>query len=89
MNSRELAMAVARRANIDVQSARRAIEALAPTVWSQIKKGGRVRLGSLGTFKVKKVKGRTYRDPRTKEIKQYQDSRHLVFDAAAAYKKLG
>lgn len=89
MNSRELAMAVARRANIDVQSARRAVEALAPIVSGQIRKGGRVRLGSLGTFKIKKVKGRTYRDPRTKEIKQYQDSRHLVFDAAAAYKKLG
>ena len=88
MNSRELAMAVARRANIDVQSARRAIEALAPTVWRQIEKGGRVRLGSLGTFKTKRVKGRTYRDPRTKEVKQYQDSNHLVFDAAAAYKKI-
>lgn len=89
MNSRELAMEVARRANIDIQSARRAVDALAPAVCGVIRKGGRVRLGSLGTFKVKKVKGRTYRDPRTKEIKQYQDSRHLVFDAAAAYKKLG
>lgn len=88
MNSRELAMAVARRANIDIQSARRAVEALAPAVWGEIRKGGTVRLGSLGTFKVKKVKGRTYRDPRTKEIKQYQGSRHLVFDAAAAYKKI-
>ena len=88
MNSRELAMAVARRANIDVQSARRAVEALAPTVWREIEKGGRVRLGSLGTFKTKKVKGRTYRDPRTKEIKQYQDSFHLVFDVAANYKKV-
>ena len=89
MNSRELAMEVARRANIDIQSARRAVEALAPIVSGEIRKGGSVRLGSLGTFKIKKVKGRTYRDPRTKEIKQYQDSHHLVFDAAAAYKKLG
>ena len=87
MNSRELAMAVARRANIDVQSARRAVEALAPTVWREIEKGGRVRLGSLGTFKTKKVKGRTYRDPRTKEIKQYQDSHHIVYDASATDKK--
>ena len=73
MNSRDLAMEVARRANIDVQSARRAIEALAPTVWGEIRKGGSVRLGSLGTFKIKKVEGKTYRDVRTKEIKQYKN----------------
>ena len=89
MNSRDLAMEVARRANIDVQSARRAIEALAPAVWGEIRKGGSVRLGSLGTFKIKKVNGRKYRDVRTKEIKQYQASKHLVFDTAAAYKKVG
>lgn len=89
MNSRELAMEVARRANIDIQSARRAVEALAPAVWGEIRKGASVRLGSLGTFKIKKVKGRTYRDPRTKEIKQYQNSFHLVFDVAANYKKVG
>lgn len=88
MNSRDLAMEVARRANIDVQSARRAIEALAPTVWGEIRKGGSVRLGSLGTFKIKKVEGRTYRDVRTKEIKQYQASKRLIFDTAATYKKV-
>ena len=81
-------MEVARRANIDIQSARRAVEALAPTVWGEIQKGGRVRLGSLGTFKTKKVKGRTYRDARTKEIKQYETSNHLIFDVAVAYKKV-
>ena len=88
MDSRELAMAVARRANIDIQSARRAVEALAPVVSGEIRKGGSVRLGSLGTFKIKKVEGRTYRDVRTKEIKQYQASKHLIFDTAAAYKKV-
>lgn len=82
-------MAVARRANIDVQSARRAVEALAPIVSGEIRKGGSVRLGSLGTFKMKKTAGKKYRDVRTKEVKQYQGSRRLIFDAAAAYKKLG
>ena len=89
MNSRELAMAVARKANINVQSARRAVEALAPIVSGEIRRGGSVRLGSLGTFKMKKMAGKKYRDVRTKEIKQYQGSKRLIFDAAATYKKLG
>ena len=88
MNSRELAMAVAHRANIDVQSARRAVEALAPIVSGEIRRGGRVRLGSLGTFKMKKMEGKNYRDVRTKEVKRYPDSKRLIFDAAASYKRL-
>ena len=87
MNTRELAAAVARRTGLDLQTARRAVGAIPPIIGDEFRRGGRVRLGNLGTFKTKFVKAGTYRDVRTKEIKTYPASRHLSFDVANSYKK--
>ena len=68
MDSRELAAAMARAARIDLESAQKALAAIPATNQAELKKGGSVRLGSMGTFRVHKQPARTYKNPRTGEI---------------------
>ena len=68
MDSRELAAAMARAARIDLESAQKALAAIPATIQAELKKGGSVRLGSMGTFRVHKQPARTYKNPRTGEI---------------------
>lgn len=68
MDSRELAAAMARAAGIDLASAQKALAAITATIKAELRKGGRVRLGSMGTFSVHKQPARTYKDPRTGKI---------------------
>ena len=65
MDSRELAAAMARAAGIDLASAQKALAAIPATIQNELRRGGSVRLGSMGTFRVYKQPARTYRDPRT------------------------
>lgn len=47
MDSRELAAAMARAAGIDLASAQKALAAIPATIQAELRRGGRVRLGSM------------------------------------------
>lgn len=67
MNSRELARSIAWAKNIEEKDALKTIYAIADNVTDTLRKGGSVRLGSLGTFKLVRKKPRSYVDVRTKQ----------------------
>ena len=87
MESRELAAAMAKAAGIDLKLAQKALAAIAPTVLAQMKKGGRVRLGSLGTFRVHRQPARTYKDPKTHQMVNVP-VRHTIKFSIARGKKI-
>lgn len=88
MDSRELAAAMARAAGIDLASAQKALAAIPATVKAELGKGGSVRLGSMGTFRVYKQPARTYKDPRTKQIVSVPAKLTIRFNIARGKKTL-
>ena len=88
MDSRELAAAMARAAGIDLASAQKALAAIPATIKEQLRKGGSVRLGSMGTFRRHLQPERTYKDPRTKKIVQVPSKVTVRFNIARNKKTL-
>lgn len=84
MNSRELAIYAAKFAGIDIEKAQKVITAIAPAVVSITRKGGTVRLGSLGTFVSGRRKKFTYKDIKTGAIKTSPAKKVLKFKIARA-----
>lgn len=82
MDSRELAAAMARAAKIDLASAQKALAAIPATIRAELKKGGSVRLGSMGTFRVHKQPARTYKDTRTGQIVSVPAKKTIKFNIA-------
>lgn len=82
MDSRELAAAMARAAGIDLASAQKALAAIPATIQAELRRGGRVRLGSMGTFRVHQQPARKYKDPRTKEIVSVPQKLTIIFKIA-------
>lgn len=88
MNSRELAQVMATAADIELWRAQKALGAIAPAVVENCRKGGTVRLGSLGTFAIKKQHARTYKDMKTGEIKNVPRRLSITFKIAQKKKHI-
>ena len=88
MDSRELAAVMAKAAGIDLKLAQKALAAIAPTVTAQLKKGGAVRLGSLGTFKRHKQPARSYKSTKTHQIVNVPQKFTVKFTVARGKKAL-
>lgn len=82
MDSRKLAAAMARAAGIDLASAQKALAAIPATIKAELRRGGSVRLGSMGTFRVHKQPARKYKDPRTGEIVSVPAKSKIRFNIA-------
>lgn len=88
MNSRELAQVMATAAGIELWRAQKALGAIAPAVVATCRKGGSVRLGSLGTFGVQRQHARTYKDLRTKQTVTVPQKMKIVFNIAQKKKHI-
>lgn len=88
MNSRELAFAVAQQTGVDWRTAQKCVGAIAPIVMNELRRGARVRLGSLGTFKSKRREPRPYRDRKTKELRMTERAHYTIFQPSTKYKTL-
>lgn len=65
MTKKELVNAVATEAGLSLKDAGKALNAFVGAVGKAMKKGHRIQLPSLGTFKVEKRSARVVRNPRT------------------------
>lgn len=88
MNTREAARAIAAAKNIDETVALKAIYGLSDVVSATVKRGGTVRLGSLGTFKQKRQKAVGYKDMKTGERKTAEGRWVMIFEVSRVKKKL-
>lgn len=86
MDSRELARKMAAAAGIEVPQAQKALAEIPRQVMAELRKGGNVRLGALGTFKAKKQKARRYRDIKTKQLVTVGFRIAVSFDPAKSKK---
>lgn len=88
MNSRELAIYAAKFAGIDIEKAQKVITAIPMAVVSVTRRGGTVRLGSLGTFAVGRRKKFTYKNIKTGAIVTAPAKKVLKFKIARAKKDI-
>ncbi len=87
MNKAQLAKAVAGKAKISKARARKAIDELIAAIQRALKKGDRVSLVGLGSFRVKQRKARTGRNPKTGETIQIAARKAATFSASSELKK--
>lgn len=64
MNKQDLINAVAKSANLTKAAAAKAVDAFCDAVKDAIRKGKEVRIIGFGTFKTRKAKAKTVRNPR-------------------------
>lgn len=88
MNSRELAYRMADAAGITQLQAKKALAEIPKAVADTVSKGGSVRLGTLGTFKIKKRAARKYRDKKTHQIVSVPAKRVIGFNMSSVGKLL-
>lgn len=88
MDSRELAAAMAKAAGIDMSMAKKALAAISQAIVSELRTGGTVRLGSIGTFKMHKQPARTYRHPKTGVQTHVPAKRTIKFQIARGKKQI-
>lgn len=86
MNKRELISAMAEK-TASKKEAEAALDSLLETITAQLKKGEKITLPGLGTFKVTKRKARTGRNPRTGEAIKIKARKVPHFSCGKALKE--
>jgi DNA-binding protein HU-beta len=87
MTKKELVNAIAADASISIKDAGKALNAFVGAFGKAMKKGERIQLPSLGTFKVEKRSAREVRNPRTGEKLKVPAKKVVKFKAAPALNK--
>ena len=88
MNKKELINAFAEAAKIENKSqASRIVESIFDTITSTLKKGEEVAIAGFGKFKVKQMKPRTARNPKTGEKVEVPAKHKVVFKAGKELKE--
>lgn len=87
MTKKDLVAAIAKDAGLTVKDAGKALNSFVTTVGKAMKKGQRLQLPGLGTFKVTKRSARVVRNPRTGAKLNVPAKKVVKFKAAPALDK--
>ena len=89
MSKADFVEAVAKRGNVTKADAKRAIELVFGTIEAGLKasrSGGKLQIGTFGTFTIKRRAARTARNPKTGEAIKVKASRSLRFKPSGQLK---
>jgi nucleoid DNA-binding protein len=84
----ELVKKVAKRVNLPQTTVKKVIDEVFVAIYEELMKGGRVCIKGFGTFKVVKLKERTYRNPKTGKKEKSPAKRVARFKPAPALRNL-
>ena len=87
MTKAELIAYVAKETKVAQKAVDAVLKSVVGTIHQTLKKGGEIRIGSLGTFKVAQRKARTGVNPRTKTKIKIPAKKAPAFRAALALKE--
>ncbi len=87
MTKKELVNAIAAEAGLSIKDSGKALNAFVSAFGKAMKKGDRIQLPGLGTFKVEKRNARTVRNPRTGAQLKVPAKKVVKFKAAPALNK--
>ena len=88
MNKKELAVALAQKANLSVKDAEAFLTAYQDVIADAIKSGDKVNIGGFGTYELKAKSARTGFNPITKEPVNIPSSKAPNLKFGKAYKDL-
>lgn len=88
MTKKELVNAVAKEADLTLKDTSKALSAFVAAFSAAMKKGERIQLPGLGTFKIEKRSERTVRNPQTGAKLKVPAKKVVKFKAAPALNKV-
>lgn len=88
MNVREMAREIAKKTNVEVETAQKVLYAMSSVTIDQLKKRDTVRLGSMGTFKGKWRAEKKIKNIKTGQIQTIPKHYAFVFHPAKKMKGL-
>lgn len=86
MNKQELIAAIAEKAELERDDAKKALNAFIEVVGDELKKGEKIQIIGFGTFEVSERAAREGRNPQTGETMEIKASRNPKFKAGKALK---
>jgi len=86
MNKQELITAIAEKAEMEKDDAKKALNAFIEVVGDELKKGEKIQIIGFGTFEVSERAAREGRNPQTGEAMEIKASRNPKFKAGKALK---
>ncbi len=86
MNKQELIAAIAEKAEMEKDDAKKALNAFIEVVGDELKKGEKIQIIGFGTFEVSERAAREGRNPQTGEAMEIKASRNPKFKAGKALK---
>ena len=86
MNKQELITAIAEKAEMEKDDAKKALNAFIEVVGDELKKGEKIQIIGVGTFEVSERAAREGRNPQTGETMEIKASRNPKFKAGKALK---
>ena len=86
MNKQELVAAIAEKAELEKDDAKKALNAFIEVVGDEMKKGEKIQIIGFGTFEVSERAAREGRNPQTGETMEIKASRNPKFKAGKALK---
>ena len=86
MNKAELVAAIAEKAEMEKDDAKKALNAFIEVVGDELKKGEKIQIIGFGTFEVSERAAREGRNPQTGETMEIKASRNPKFKAGKALK---
>lgn len=86
MNKQELITAIAEKAEMEKDDAKKALNAFIEVVGDELKKGEKIQIIGFGTFEVSERAAREGRNPQTGETMEINASRNPKFKAGKALK---
>ena len=86
MNKQELIAAIAEKAEMEKDDAKKALNAFIEVVGDELKKGEKIQIIGFGTFEVSERAAREGRNPQTGETMEIKASKNPKFKAGKALK---
>ena len=86
MNKQELITAIAEKAEMEKDDAKKALNAFIEVVGDELKKGEKIQIIGFGTFEVSERAAREGRNPQTGETMEIKASKNPKFKAGKALK---
>lgn len=86
MNKQELIAAIAEKAELERDDAKKALNAFIEVVGDELKKGEKIQIIGFGTFEVSERVAREGRNPQTGEAMEIKASKNPKFKAGKALK---
>ena len=86
MNKQELVAAIAEKAELERDDAKKALNAFIEVVGDELKKGEKIQIIGFGTFEVSERAAREGRNPQTGEAMEIKASKNPKFKAGKALK---